>query len=158
MNMEQAAKIGAKWWTDQLRAKSKQNSGDPLTSMMASWAENEIRKINPLTTEKLDVFQSCLESSLLAFIQDTEWLEENPQWGSALRTVGTDYNPDSILGSAAARADISKLHFPVKTLMWLDPDSVKVLLGCDGKIEEIKLENTENRKNIQAEMDWQEIE
>lgn len=137
MNQEQAVKIGAKWWTDQLARKSNQDAGDALLSMSASWAENQIREINPVTTEKLAIFQSCLEIGLLALIQETGWSEEEPRRGSALRTVGTDYNPDRILKEASAKADISALHFPIKTMMWLNPDGVKVVLGYGGKIEEI---------------------
>lgn len=137
MNQEQAAKIGAKWWTDQLAKKSEQNTGDALLSMASSWAENKAREINPLTAEKLAVFQSHLEASLLAFIQKTEWLEGDPDWGSALRIVGVDYHPDRILREAATKAGINELHFPVKTMMRLDPDGVKVSLGYGGEVEEI---------------------
>lgn len=138
MKKSEAVKIGAKWWTDQLRTKSKQDSGDLLTSMMSSWAENKVMEINPLTAEKLDIFQSCLESNLLAFLQETEWLEEKPQWASALRAVGKDYSLDPVLEAAAAKADINELHFPIKILMWLDPDGVKVSLGYRGKITNVK--------------------
>jgi hypothetical protein len=138
MNQEQAAKIGAKWWTDQLAKKSEQNTGYALLSMATSWAENKVREANPLTAEKLAVFQSHLEASLLASIQETEWLEENPDWGSASRIVGVDYHPGRTLREAAIKAGINELHFPVKTVMWLDPDNVKVSLGYQGEIEEIE--------------------
>jgi hypothetical protein len=74
---------------------------------------------------------------LLAFLQETEWLEEKPQWANVLRAVGKDYDLDSVLEAAAAKADINELHFPIKTLMWLDPDGVKVSLGYRGQIKEI---------------------
>jgi hypothetical protein len=149
MNQKQVAKIAAKWWTDQLAVKSKQDAGDKSISIAASLAENEARKFNPLTAQKLAAFQSHLEASLLAFIQETKWPKEELWRGSSLKVVKivkVDYDPDRILKEAAAKADIDQLHFPIKTIMWLDPDGIKVSSGYGGKIEEITDNENDFRK------------
>lgn len=137
MTKTEAAKKGTKWWTDRLREISKQSTGDLLASFLVTQAEAEARKLTSSLEEKLSVFQSHLEANLLNMIEESDWREDNPMWGSGLRAVGVDYHPDLELAEAAEKAGISRLLFPVKTMMWLNPDGVKVSLGYHGKIEEV---------------------
>jgi hypothetical protein len=137
MKKAEAAKIGAKWWTDQIKESSPQDVGDFVSSALAEWAKNEVKGLSPLTEQKLSTFQSCLEANILRHLDETEWLETNPIWGSALRTVGIDYHPDRVLRDAIEEADISVLYLPLKTIMWLNPDGVKVSLGHKGEITNV---------------------
>ncbi len=135
MDKSQAAKIGAEWWTDQIRESHPQNIGDFTASALAEWARNEVRSVSSLTEQKLSIFQTCLEGNLLRMLEESDWRQSNPIWGAALRTVGVDYHPDPELAEAAKKADINELFLPMKTIMWLDPDGVKVSLGYRGEIK-----------------------
>lgn len=158
MDKEKAATIAAEWWTDQLKNSGGQNVGVAAPSFLANLAENISREMETSLDEKLIIFQRHLEDNLLEMISQTGWKEDDPIRGRALRTVGVDYHPSKELGEAAKKAGISNLLFPVKSMMWIDPDGVRVSLGYRGKIEKITLENTENRENIQVTVDWQETE
>ncbi len=65
--------------------------------------------------------------------------KDDPQWGSALRTICVDYGPEQILADAAEVAGISRLRFPYKTVMWVSPGSVEVALGYGSPAVELEL-------------------
>lgn len=138
MKKSEAAKIGAKWWTDQIRESPPQNVGGFTVSTLAEWSKVVVGKLALLTEQKLSVFQSRLETNLLNLLDKSDWLEDDPMQGFGSRIIEVDYDPSKELLDAIEAANISDLLLPLKTMMWLDPDSVKVSLGYGGKITDVK--------------------
>lgn len=108
MTKEEAAKIAAEWWTNQVAM-----CLDGLSS---------------LSPEKLEKFQEILEGVVLNDLRDndTGWDDRCPRVGSGLRGLATGWDPCPSLAYAAERAHINTLRFPLFTTMRIDPDGIAV--------------------------------
>jgi hypothetical protein len=139
MTKEEAARIAAAWWTNEI-ANNSMSQG--------------------LTEQQLSDFQGILEEKINDWLKKDEYWEEDERTkgGTAHRVIFVDYKPNLLLKSAAEQAGIDKSLFPIKTFMWLDPDGVRVSLGYGAPLEVVTVENTKNRENIYAAINWQEIE
>jgi hypothetical protein len=122
--MKQQIEVAARWWADRLRHGAKQDNGDTLAGIFAALSRVDV------DPEQVDLFERVLKSVLLVHLVRT-WKPDEPQFGSAIRAIGCDYGPDNVLSEAAKAADIptSCPPFPMKTMMWIDPDSVRVEYG-----------------------------
>lgn len=92
------------------------------------------------TEKQITSFQAYLEDSIVEHLKGKPWCYGNPNLGSVLRCFGTDWRPDLTLQRALDRSGISSyLGLPVKRLMWVDPDGVRIRV--DGRrvlIEDVK--------------------
>lgn len=127
MKKSEVAEIAAAWWASQID-QTNIDDGAPVAQAMIAVAVSGMR---PLAPEKLTRFQEILGKKILNDLRDndTGWNEDNPRVGSALRCVSTDWNPCPMLAEAAEEAEINTLRIPVKTVMWLDPDGVRIMQG-----------------------------
>lgn len=133
--MDEQIRVAAKWWTDQLRTRSKQDNGDALSNLFVGMMQEY--GVFDVSAEQADVFEEALAEALRCSFRRVPWLDENPRFGSGLRAVGCDYHADRVLSQAAAVAGIPAdcPPFPMKTIMWIDPDCVRVRHGYGAKVE-----------------------
>lgn len=134
MDKSQAIIIAARWWANQLRKppKSSAGVGAGVQSAMFDWAASQVE--GP-TEAQINNFQAALEVTLTEKLTGCAWDEGRPNWDGASRTVDTNWNPAPCLEAAAQQAGISTLLLPIYTMMWIDPDGVKVRLGYSGQVE-----------------------
>lgn len=64
-------------------------------------------------------------------LKDCDWDEKNPLWASGHRVIANNYGPGekSPLGIAIRKAEINDLWLPMNTIMWIDPDGIRVAIG-----------------------------
>lgn len=122
---EDAIKVAAAWWADRLRREphARVRGVMPETNMLRSLLLEVTKR--PVDRQ-VDMFQVKLEEIIRERIIDSEWKPDIPEWCSAFRIISTDWNPDIYLGEALKFAGISEALLPPKTLMWINPDGVKV--------------------------------
>lgn len=126
--MTEQIAVAAKWWADQLRCETKQDNGDALCSAVSFL----VSKLSELPDPQLvDNFEKVLRERLEVLILKSGWDKNNPKWGSYFRTIGCDYGPDHFLHGIAVECGIkaSCPPFPMKTIMWIYSDSVRVAHG-----------------------------
>lgn len=145
------ATTAAKWWADRLRFGAKMESGSPAVRMMKPAAAYETDIIDVLSTlaaagakklsaEQIDEFETTLALIVTRrFCQSDGWKPDNPMWGSACRVLAVDYGACDELRAAYQFAGGGRNDqvFPIKTIMWISPGSVKVRYGYGGQEEEL---------------------
>lgn len=129
-------KTAVDWWTACLTRENKQDSGDAKLNADASLIRSlggDVRFPHGGTVQR---FRLCLTVAIAAHVAKY-WHEEEPDRGSACRTVATDYGPDFTLeiALAAARVEQGSLILPIKTVMWINPGQVKVACGYGAAAE-----------------------
>lgn len=129
--------IAADWWADQLFQQALPDAGDPTRQIEASILAAQSNLDQP-TERQINVFRNSLVA-LTAVLCADSWREEDPHWGSANRTLATDYGPDSTLQCALNYSGISggSLWLPIKTIVWISPLSVRVQPGYHGQEVEL---------------------
>lgn len=134
--MKEQIAVAAKWWADRLREEAKQDNGDAMTTIFASMVAGAIKKTTP---EQADEFEKKLAELLVGHLSRSEWKEDQPHWGSYMRVLETDYHPCKCIRDAAEHAGICGdcPPFPMKTIMWINPDSVKVGYGYGAPVVEL---------------------
>ena len=128
--MQEQIKIAAKWWADQFRCGTKQDAGDAMINAFASIVKTDIKP------EQIDLFESTLIEILPEHLKQF-WKEDEPNFGSYLRSLFTDYGICKTLDIAAKKSEIPDMcpPFPMKTTMWINPDEVSVAHGYRGQIK-----------------------
>ena len=125
--------VAVDWWTEQLFKVARHDAGDPSgrVEMFAMLAQS---RLDRPTERQIARFRFVLTALTTCLCADS-WNEDEPKWGSANRTLATDYGPDSTLRCALEYAGISggNLLLPIKTTLWISPSSVKVRPGYSGK-------------------------
>ena len=125
---EEQIQVAADWWAGELAIITSQGNGDPMCSAYATVVAFELPRPSP---EQVAAFRTSLVNQLREHIDRKSWKNDNPYWGSYMRTVGCDYGPDGSLRQAAEAAGIKPCcpPFPLKTVMWINPDKVSVSHG-----------------------------
>lgn len=132
--------IAAQWWADILRAGARHAPGGESPDEHL-WAAMARRDIPPLTDDQIDRFQLQLALNMVSIWQST-WSQERPtdEKNRPLRLLSVDYEPNDILSRSAFFAGFAKEQldlFPEKTIMWVNPGSVRVSYGYGAPIEEL---------------------
>ncbi len=122
--------VAVEWWTKKLLSEYTDDAGDFMINAAASWFKDQNRhpwdKPTERSVEKFKLSLLCLSAASFS----DGWDESNPNWASANRTLSVDYGPNKILTCALEFAGISAtLTLPIKTTMWISPQSVKVRCG-----------------------------
>ena len=141
------AKVAAKFWADQLRYGAKFQSSSPLQRLIAPGSTKDSDDIDAmcslaasfakkLTEDQIQEFEKLLAQIIQEKIIEPEsmgWEKSKtvPGWGSATRTIGTDYAMCSELQAAyqAVGGSPNATAFSIKTMMWINPGSVTVRHG-----------------------------
>jgi hypothetical protein len=121
-----AITIAVDWWVNAIRGGAKQDNGDAMQSMLTAFVAAEI---GPPTEYQIDVFRTKLNTFLVGLLLSPS----TPRFHDRLLSV--DYQPEGTLLAAANHANLSALHFPVKTVMWLKNDSIRVRHGYGASIQ-----------------------
>ncbi len=123
--------IAVDWWADQLLGDAEHDAGDFGINAIMLCDQSDLDKLEKRHVERFRLALFALTSCLCA----DSWREEEPRWGSANRTLATDYGPDATLDCALRYAGITggNLRLPIKTCMWINPGIVKVRLGYHGR-------------------------
>lgn len=126
----------AEWWANILREPAKDESGDPFADVLKNV---EARRRPALLEATIEAFTEYLRQAIAATIEPEHWRYDNPNWGSGMRGIHNDYQPDRVLQAAAGKAGIDDIYFrmPWKTDMWINPGEVKVARGHGNPIEQI---------------------
>lgn len=141
------ARVAAKWWADRLRGDCKMESGSPMVRLLSpKHAESTdmidvlsmLARVKELSPEQIDVFENTL-AEIVAGTYCKTWDVNRPKFGSACRTLSVDYGACNQLRAAYqfAGGGIDVTVFPIKTVMWINPGSVKVRYGYGG--DEVEL-------------------
>ncbi len=129
-------KAAVDWWCQRLAGANKQDSGDAKLNLEIGLLRSMDQDKNRFPSmAALARFRLSL-TVMLAIRLSEFWNEENPNYGSACRTLGVDYGPDYTIHSALAAANIEHgdMILPIKTTMWIGPGYVKVGCGYRGSI------------------------
>lgn len=125
--------VAVDWWATQLLGPCHTDAGDPTGNIeaMTMWAQS---KRDQPGEHQIDRFRVALHALTASMCADTSWREDDPMRGSANRTLAVDYGPDFTIRCALDFAGIQggSLLLPIKTVMWIDPSSVKVRCGYHG--------------------------
>jgi len=124
----------AKWWVDQLRNGTALDLGDEFQSGVLSLHSRSVH----IPPDVLDQLEKVLTFSILDMIDAVGWDDSNPQKGSIDRRIMVDIAPPPVLAQPfrlVTGKDAPQPYFPVKTTMWIDPGSVRVLHGATAKEE-----------------------
>lgn len=107
---EKTAKVAAQWWASQIGSPYF-ITGDPIADAMGSRANLEIAK--HLNAEDAKRFEAELSKLLV---------DRGSGHGGHIGSISVDYDPDSTLTDAIAKASIdpSMIALPVKTIMWIN--------------------------------------
>lgn len=123
---KETADKAAKWWADQLKGISKLDNGDNTfngarTIGLASTLQNTEKSKH--TPELIDKFEK--ELSEVIFNQKSFY------------SIGVDYNPDTLLETAAEKSgiELGMTTLPWKTVMWIRDDVVSVACGYSASPE-----------------------
>lgn len=147
VHLPEEAKVAAKWWADRLRGDCKMQSGDPMTRLLSPRHAEQtdiidvlsmLSNVRELSSEQIDVFEATL-AAIVAETYCKTWDIKNPMFGSACRTLAVDYGACDELRAAYQYAGGGQhvTVFPIKTVMWVNPGSVKVRYGYGGKEVEL---------------------
>jgi hypothetical protein len=134
------AKTAARWWADKLRFGCKHQVASPSrrstdTDIIEALTTLAGNKGKHLTPEQIDQFEGALAAIVTkVFIETDSWqrAKRDPHWGSAVRTLSVDYGPCDELRAAyqfAGGPFRCTGVFPLKTMMWINPGSVRVRYG-----------------------------
>lgn len=117
MTAKPAIIAAATWWTEKLVSHGTSDYGDSDLNA-TSRLFGGFRPRKSFNSDQLDAFRAALVNELTN--NDRSWL-----------TVNNDYHPDPLLVKAAAAAGFSVDMFdlPMKTVMWISGDSVRVAEG-----------------------------
>ncbi len=133
--MQKQIDTAVRWWGNQLRTIAPQNNGDAEQSGIATVFAFELGKQDET---RVIAFEDSLKILLVKHLSKT-WEPDEPGRGSYLRVIACDYAPSSVLREAAIAGGI-KPHcppFPMKTVMWINPDEVSVSCGYGASPEQI---------------------
>jgi hypothetical protein len=145
------ATTAARWWADKLRfgcnhqvtSPSGRTKDTDIIEALTTLAGNRNKHLTP---EQIDQFEAALAAIVTkVFIETDSWqrAKRDPHWGSATRTLSVDYGPCDELRAAYQFAGgplRSVGVFPLKTVMWINPGSVKVRYGYHAaEVELIRL-------------------
>ena len=134
--MKEQVEAAVAWWVEQLSGKPVQHdAGDPLINAGIDLFGRDPFPESPLRIAK---FKKYLTMACMMDFSDS-WKPDQPAWGSANRTLGCDYGPGPLLRLALDLAGIDQgnLRLPIKTIMWVSPNEVKVRCGYRGREEVI---------------------
>lgn len=120
-------KKAVKWWSKQIQSNKPHDNGDdsPASAMAMVFADMGRSHVSE---EQIRIFETALEKGIKEHLE--KWEYGNP-------SIGTDYNPDLVLASAAEAAGISALNFPFKTDMYFRDGEIWVKEGYGAKIVKI---------------------
>lgn len=112
----------AHWWADQLRHVTRQDNGD--RSSQGAFVYMMAAMVKLPAPDAVGKFEAALLASL----------NDNPQ-----RILACDYGAEGALGDAAISVGIRPTcgPFPMKTVMWIDKDTVKVRHGYGRPVEQV---------------------
>ena len=129
--MKDEIEAAADWWAAQLAGEPKHETGDAALNM--AHEEAALRRKKP-TAEQVALFREYLIAKLPE--QDgfagVQWNLETPGWCGYVRgcVLSVDYGPSPFLREALLAAGIDPyMALPVKTVMWVNPGSVKARGG-----------------------------
>ena len=131
--------IAARWWTYQLLNMTPAESGDAFNDAFRDTIRGKFCR--PVTPDKAADFEDALARLGHEVIdEDDGWDVTRPEWGAIHRTCcKVDYNASRVLTQAANEAGIANIdmRLPIKTVMWINPGSVKVAKGYRASVEEV---------------------
>ena len=101
----------------------------------AEWWTFQLRRSAKVSSDQADLFESTLRDLLPAHLEKT-WDPDRSISGSFDRALVCGSQPNEILITAAEAAGITLKcpPFPAKTIMWINPDAVKVQFGHGKRI------------------------
>lgn len=117
-----AVRAAAKWWADQLRDQQPSTAGDFMIDAMMAWAGKSEPKVDD---EQADRFEGALRVQVSGLFANKPLDKRYPE------ILDVDYDPDRHLRSALLSAGLGRglCPLPIKTLMWITPDEVRVRRG-----------------------------
>ena len=126
--INEAAKVAAQWWADQLRRPPKMNSGDRAFDQLMQADSPEI-----IPAERIQLFQATLERKI---IEAWEAGDLNSVLGVV--EVEVDYEPSDNLKVAAKEADVRlPKNLPIKTFTLIKPGKVMLKHGYGAELQVI---------------------
>lgn len=138
MSPRPEAVAAADWWAARLAAGA---SAHDVGSAESNLFANTVSALVARQRDQVQIerFRDALAGLIEADVDGDGWRPDNPQWGSAMRTVEVGYAPDEILAGAAKQAgfELKLSDLPMKTVMWVNPGEVKVAEGFNAPISTV---------------------
>lgn len=136
------ARVGARWWADKIRQDFFPDAGaqpgdavaEPMAVGLIGLLHEQERR--SLSVDKIDAYETALARRIQAMLDEGE-----SSYGTAME-LGCDYGPGPAHAAALRDAGINpgRTTLPWKTVMWVQPGSVKVGDGYGAEPAELPLE------------------
>lgn len=131
MSPRPEAVAAADWWAKKLAESARHDVGRGAeeSSALANSVSALVQRQR--SQAEMEAFREALTEEIEQHVSKYSWRPEEPDFGSAMRAIGVDYGPDPVLADAAEKAgfELKILDLPMKTVMWINPGTVKVAEG-----------------------------
>ena len=124
-NLKENSKIAANWWRQKIDSVDNSNFDNGEPSMAIAMMMGMRKNMEELDTEVLDKFEKKLEKAIFKELKKNEFLDT---------IVSCDYHPEGILKDISQELGIREIYFPIKTVMWVSAQGVKVRAGYSAEV------------------------
>ena len=124
-NLKENSKIAANWWRQKIDSVDDSNFDNGEPSMAIAMMMGMRKNMEELDTEVLDKFEKKLEKAIFKELKKNEFLDT---------IVSCDYHPEGILKDISQELGIREIYFPIKTVMWVSAQGVKVRAGYSAEV------------------------
>ena len=123
--LKENSKIAANWWRQKIDSVDDSNFDNGEPSMAIAMMMGMRKNMEELDTEVLDKFEKKLEKAIFKELKKNEFLDT---------IVSCDYHPEGILKDISQELGIREIYFPIKTVMWVSAQGVKVRAGYSAEV------------------------
>lgn len=124
-NLKEKSRIAANWWRQKIDSVDDSNFDNGEPSMAIAMMMGMRKNMEELDTEVLDKFEKKLEKAIFKELKKNEFLDT---------IVSCDYHPEGILKDISQELGIREIYFPIKTVMWVSAQGVKVRAGYSAEV------------------------
>ena len=124
-NLKEKSRIAANWWRQKIDSVDDSNFDNSELSMAIAMMMGMRKNMEELDTEVLDKFEKKLEKAIFKELKKNEFLDT---------IVSCDYHPEGILKDISQELGIREIYFPIKTVMWVSAQGVKVRAGYSAEV------------------------
>lgn len=124
-NLKENSRIAANWWRQKIDSVDDSNFDNGEPSMAIAMMMGMRKNMEELDTEVLDKFEKKLEKAIFKELKKNEFLDT---------IVSCDYHPEGILKDISQELGIREIYFPIKTVMWVSAQGVKVRAGYSAEV------------------------
>lgn len=120
--LREISNIAAKWWADAICDPKMDNGVYDMGNIIANYLAKQL--VQDIPSYKKESFKDSLSNIIYNQLNYKERM-----------MLSVDYNPCMTLYNVATVCDIPETNFPIKTVMWIDNNSVRLRYGYGADME-----------------------